>query len=155
MKLKLNVEKTDIISICTKQHWNKIVDYFPIKILRNDTSPSGTVRNLGVVFDSNFSFHQYTSQACTSCFYHIRDLRRIRRHLSLSSAKTVSVALINSRLDYYTSLLNNTANKDLSKLQRVQNCLSRVVFKAPRFSPSLPLFKQLHWPPVVYWIKCK
>ena len=45
--------------------------------------------------------------------------------------------------------------KDLSKWQRVQNCLAHVVLTAPRFSPSLPLLKQLHWLPVNYRIKFK
>ena len=78
---------------------------------------------------------------CKSCFYHIRDLRRSRRHIPLSTAKTISNALISSRLDYCNSLLNNIAKQDLFKLQRVQNCLAHVVLRAPRFSPSLPLFK--------------
>ena len=92
---------------------------------------------------------------CKSCFYHIRDLRRIRRHISISTAKTISTALISSRLDYCNSLLNNIAKRDLAKLQRVQNCLARVVLRAPRFSPSLPLLKQLHWLPVSYRINFK
>ena len=75
----------------------------------------------------------------------MRDLRRIRRHLPLSTAKTISNSLITSRLDYCNSLINNIAKQDLSKLQRVQNCLARVVLREPRFSPSLPLLKQLHW----------
>ena len=81
-------------------------------------------------------------------FYHIRDLRRIRRHISISTAKTISMAFISSRLDYCNSLINNIAKKDLAKLQRVKNFLARVVRRAPRFSPSLPLLKQLHWLPV-------
>ena len=76
-KLKRNVKKTDLIIIGTKQQRNKIVDYFPIKILGNDTSLSDTVWNLGVVFDSDFSFHQYILQVCKSCFYHIHDFHRI------------------------------------------------------------------------------
>ena len=40
-------------------------------------------------------------------------------------------------------------------LQRVQNCLARVVLRAPHFSPSLPPLKQLHWLPVNYRIKFK
>ena len=40
-------------------------------------------------------------------------------------------------------------------MQRVQNCLARVVLRAPRFSPSLPLLKQLHWLPVNYRIQFK
>ena len=34
-------------------------------------------------------------------------------------------------------------------------CLARVVLSAPRFSPSLPLLKQLHWLPVNYIIQFK
>ena len=108
-----------------------------------------------MIFDSDFSFHKHVSEICKSCFYHIRDLRRILRHIPLSTAKTISNALICSRLDYCNSLLNNIAKQDLSKLQRVQNCLARVVPRGPRFSPSLPLLKQLHWLPVNYRIQFK
>ena len=79
----------------------------------------------------------------------------IRRHIPLSTAKTISNALISSRLDYCNSLLNNIAKQDLSKWQHVQNCLARVVLRAPRFSSSLPLLKQLHWLPVNHRIKSK
>ena len=149
-KLKLNPDKTDLIIIGTKQQRNKVINHFPVKLLGSDTFPSDTVRNLGVVFDSDFNFRQHIAQVCKSCFYHIRDHRRIRRHISISTAKTISKtkALISSRLDYCNSLLNNIAKRDLAKLQRVQNCLARVVLRAPRFSPSLPPLKQLHWLPV-------
>ena len=33
------------------------------------------VRNLGVIFDSDFNFHKHISNICKSCFYYIRDLR--------------------------------------------------------------------------------
>ena len=88
-------------------------------------SHSDSVRNLGVIFDSDFSFQKPVSNICKSCSYHIRDLRRIRRHIPLSTAKTISNALINSRLDYCNSLLNNIAKQDLSKVQRVKNRLTK------------------------------
>ena len=71
------------------------------------------------------------------------------------SNKSESNSLISSRLDYCNSLINNIGKKDLSKLQRVQNWLTRVILRAPRFSPSLPLLKQLQWRPVNYRIKFK
>ena len=40
-----------------------------------------------------------------SCIYHIQDLRRIRRHLDLESAKLLASALVSSRLDCCNSLL--------------------------------------------------
>ena len=88
-----------------------------------------SVHNLGVIFDSDFSFHKHMfliyAKSCLN--YHISDLPRSRRHLPLSTAKTISNSLITSRLDYWNSLINNIAKQDLSKLHRVQNCLARVV----------------------------
>ena len=74
-------------------------------------------------------------------------------HLNkFSVAKTIATALVSSRLDYCNSLLYNTANKDIAKLQCVQNCLARVVTCSPRFSRSVPLLKSLRWLPVHYRI---
>ena len=148
-KLKLNSDKTEFIIIGTKQQRHKLSNHFAVKLLDNDITPSDSVRNLGVIFDSDFSFHKHVSNICKSCFYHVRDLRRIRRHIPLSTAKTISNALISSRLDYCNSLLNNIAKQDLSKLQRVR--LARVVLRAP----SLPLLKKLHWLQVNYIIQFK
>ena len=39
--------------------------------------------------------------------------------------------------------------KDIARLQRVQNCL------APRFSHSVPILKRLHWLPVKFRIHFK
>ena len=72
--------------------------------------------------------------------------------MSLSVAKTIATALVSSRLGYCNSLLNNIPIKDITKLQRVQNCLARVVTRSPRFSRSVPLLKSLHWLPVRYRI---
>ena len=138
-KLKLNSDKTKFIIIGTKQQRHKLCNHFPVKLLDNDISPSDGVRDLCVIFDSDFSFRKHVSNICKSCFYHIRELCRIRRHIPSSTAKSISNSLISSRLDYCNSLINNIAKQDLSKLQRVQNCLARVVLRAPRFSPSLPL----------------
>ncbi|KAK2186163.1 hypothetical protein NP493_212g05008 [Ridgeia piscesae] len=73
-----------------------------------------------------------------------RSFGRIRPFISLSIAKTIATALVSSRLDYCNSLLYNTANKDIAKLQRVQNCLASVVTRSPHFSRSVPLLKSLH-----------
>ena len=109
-----------------------------------------TTHNLGVTSDSNINFRKYISLTCLCCFYqyHIRDLHRIRRYISLSVGKTIATALITSRLDYCSSLLYNIPSKDILKLHCVQNCLARVVTWSPRFSHSVPLLKSLHWLPV-------
>ena len=90
-----------------------------------------------LLFDSSLNFRKHISQTCRACFYNIRDLRRIQKSLSLDLAKQIAMALVSSKLDYCNSLFHNMPEKDIAILQRVQNCLTRVVTKAPRFSRSV------------------
>ena len=114
-------------------------DTFPQSI-----TPAASVLNIGVTFDENFNFKQHISKTCCFCFYHVRDLRRTCRFITLSVAKTIATTLVSSRLDYCNSLLYNIANKDVAKLQCVPNCLPRVVTRSRRFSRSVPLLKSLY-----------
>ena len=67
-------------------------------------TPIALARNLGITFDKNKNFRQHISQLCHFCFYHIRDVGRIRRYLPLSVAKTIATSLFSSRLDHCNSL---------------------------------------------------
>ena len=76
-----------------------------------------------------------------------------------SSCCNVRMRLVNTRSrptvhSYFLFTIMKICHQSC-KLQRVQNCLARVILRAPRFSPSLPLLKQLHWLPVNYRIKFK
>ena len=150
-KLKLNPSKTEFLLIGTKLQREKILNNFPCLLLGQDTNPSTSAKNLGVLF-SSLNFRKHISQTCRAFFYHIRDLRR---SLSLHLAKQISVALVSSKLDYCNSLFHNMPEKDIARLQRAQNCLARVVTKAPRFSRSVPILKRLHWLPVKFRIHFK
>ena len=108
-----------------------------------------------MIFDKNFNFRSHISAICSSCIYNIRDLRRIRRHLDLDSAKLLANALVSSRLDYCNSLLSGIAETDLTKLQRVLNRLARVVTKSPPLTRSVPLLHSLHWLPIKYRVHFK
>ena len=118
-------------------------------------NPADSARNLGVFFYSGLNFRKHISQVFSSCFYHIRDLKRIRKSLLLALAKTIAVALVTSKLDYCNSLLHEIQAKDLQELQRVLNCLAMVVTKASRCSRSIPLLKSLHWLPITFKIQFK
>ena len=102
-KLKLNPSKTEF-PIGTKLEREKFLNNFPCLLLGQETNPSTSAKNLGVLFDSNLNFRKHISQTCRACFYDIRDLRRIRKSLSLDLAKQIAVALVSSKLDYCNSL---------------------------------------------------
>ena len=130
-KLKLNANKTVFFIIGTVTQRAKLDGFSPTHILNQSVTPAPYVSNFGVNFDESFNFKQHISKTC--------------HFLSLSVAKTIATALVSSRLDYCNSLLYNTANKDIARLQRVQNCLARVVSRSPRFSSSVPLLKSMHY----------
>ena len=152
---KLNPSKTEFLLIGTKLQREKFLNNFPCTLLGQDTNPSTSAKNLGVLFDGSLNFRKHISQTCRACFYHIRDLRRIRKSLSLYLAKQIAVALVSSKVDYCNSLFHNMPEKDIARLQCVQNCLARVVNKAPRFSRSALILKRFHWLPVKFRIHFK
>ena len=65
-KLKLNPEKIEFILIDSKNNRKQLLPHFLINILGNQVSPTQSVRNLGLVFDSNFSFSDHVSQIIKS-----------------------------------------------------------------------------------------
>ena len=85
-KLKLNPDKTEFLLIGNERQRSKYLSMFPIELLGVKTNPAKSVRNLGVIFDKNFTFRSHISVVCNSCFHHMRNLRRIRRHFDLDSA---------------------------------------------------------------------
>ena len=154
-KLKLNPDKTDFLLLGHERQRRKFANLFPVSILGVDRFPSNSAKNLGVIFDHGVTFRPHISRICSSCHYYIRDLRRIRKYLSLDQAKTLASSLIMPRLDYCNSLLHRLPVADIHKLQRVQNTLSRVVTRSIPSAHSAPLRRSLHWLPVVFRIQYK
>jgi len=149
-KLSLNADKTEFIIVGTKQQRAKAEgDTLKLNFDNCSISPSESVRNLGVIFDSDMSMSTHVSKICQLSFLHLRNFRRIRGILDLNSAKLVANALVSCRLDYCNSLLYGIDKGLLNKLQRVQNALARVVVTSVRRHDHVsPALKQLHWLPV-------
>ena len=72
-------------------------------------------------------------------------------------AKSVASSLVCSRLDYANSLLFGTTQKNINRLQRVQNTLARVAasYALPRGTSSSDILQDLHWLPIDQRIEFK
>ena len=105
-KLKLNPDKTEFLLIGNERQRRKYLSMFPIELLGLETYQTNSARILRVIFDKSFNFRSHISAICSSCIYHIWDLRRIHRHLDLDSAKLLVNALVSSHLDYCNSPLS-------------------------------------------------
>ena len=139
-KLKLHPDKTEFILIGTKSQRDKFEKYFPTKLLDQDVTPTDSARNLEVEFDKDFNFKKHNIKS-RSCYYHIHDLRHLYRCFTATGSKTIATLLVLSKLDYCNSILYNIPNRELNKLQGVQNFLARVVTCSPRFCSVTPLLK--------------
>jgi hypothetical protein len=128
---------------------------FPVDILGNLITPTDKVRNLGVIFDSEFSFSAHVTAVCKACYYYIRDIARIRKFLPKPAVITLSNALVSSSIDYCNSLLNSLTAADLNRLQSVQNSLAYIVVNKTIYCHITPLLGQLHWLPVKHRIDFK
>ena len=154
-KLKLNPDKTEFLLIGNERQRNKYLSMFPIELLGVKTNPAKSARNLGVIFDKNFTFRSHISAVSNSCFYHMRDLWRIRHHLDLEvqnclqllSCPAVSIIAI-----HFCMVLLTLTSQGFTC---VQNQPAHLVTKSPPFTRSLPLLRSLHWLPVRFKILFK
>ena len=60
---------------------------------------------VGVIFDNKLNMERQVSAICKSASFHIRNISRIRKFLSVSSAKALVRAFVTCRLDNCNSLL--------------------------------------------------
>ena len=78
-------------------------------------TPVQNVRDLGIYVDGDLSMRTHVQRTTSSCFAAFRQLRQIRRLVPTATFQTLTVALVDQRLDYgndtgrHSSLLNAQA----------------------------------------------
>ena len=92
---------------------------------------------------------------CRACYHHLKDLRRIRKFLSVETAALLEYSMISSRLDYCNSLIYGVSKYNAVKLQKIQNALCRIVFRLDRTCHVTPFLQKIHWLPITYCILFK
>jgi len=145
--LKLNDDKTEFF-VATSPHLKRKMPPVLLRVGDKCIVPSDTIRNLGVVFDSQMSMSQHIKSLCTSLTFQLRNITRIRRFLDLDTCHLVIRALVLSRLDYGNGLLLGSNKTDIRRLQRMQNWAAKLVCQAPKYDHATPHLRRLHWLPV-------
>ena len=103
---------------------------------------------------------QHVSAVVRSCFFHIRSLSKVRPYITYKSASSIAVCLILSKLDYCNSLLSGLPQKQIKRLQAVQNqcrCCKNCheMQKTTTTDHITPILRQLHWLPIQKRIRHK
>ena len=101
-------------------------------------APVHTVRDLGVMLDSNMTMFQHVLRVCQNCYFQIRLIRRLGKALSVESKLLLVHALVHSRLDYCNSVLVRLPWSLVQQLQSVLNSAARLIFGLKRFDRITP-----------------
>ena len=81
-----------------------------------------------------------------TCYFHIRQLRSIRRSLTIESSHTLVRALVLTRIDYCNGLLGGAPKCLLSPLSGVLRASARLILLLPRTSSVADRIRtELHW----------
>ena len=144
MNSKFNDDKTESLLTASNR------TYFPnppptsIHIGNTDIPFSSQEKNLGVTLSSNLSMEKHVTNVCRFAYVEIRRISNIRHYVTTDATKLLVCVFVLSKLDYCDSLLSSCPNQFLSKLQKVQNSVANLVFKARKQEHIKPLLQKLH-----------
>ena len=144
--LKVNPDKTEIMLFYPQSCKNepKICGVFVedncIRFQNN------SVKLLGINLDTHMNFENHINQLVSECYYHLKNIGKIRRYLTVQDAEKLIHALISSKFDYCNALFNGIKMSSLKKLQKVQNYAARLVHQLPSHQAiDSEVLKDLHW----------
>jgi hypothetical protein len=144
--LVLNDGKTELMYFSSKFI---TTDWKPaLKIGNAVIQPSQQARNLGVIMDPSLSMSVHVSNVCKSAMFGIRKIGQIRQYLTQESTAKLIHAFVTSKLDSCNSLLFGLPERELAKIQRVQNTAARLVLRVSRREHITPALESLHWLPI-------
>ena len=85
-------------------------------------------RNLGIhIMDQHLQLREHIKKVCSSSISALKRIIQIRHFMSTKTTEKLIHALVTSRIDSCNALLFGIPEKDLSKLQTVQNCAARLI----------------------------
>ena len=153
-KMSLNASKTEVLYLSSK-FVSKSSPSVSIIVGDKNVESKAEVRNLGVMMDEHLTMSTHISNLCRSAMTAIRKIGQIRQYLDRQTTLTLVHAFVTSRLDSCNALLANLTEKDIGKLQRLQNIAARIVQRARHHEHITPILSALHWLPIDKRIKFK
>ena len=145
-RLKLNPSKTELIWFYSGRRPLSFVED-DIVLFGSRIAPVHTVRDLGVMLDSNMTMSQHVLSVCQNFYFQLRLIRCLGKALSVESKLLLVHALVHSWLDYCNSVLARLPWSLVQQLQSMLNSAARLIFGLKRSDHITPALMDLHWLP--------
>ena len=157
--LKLNDHKTKLKLVTSKR--TKYLHSLPTSITIGNAQISfkQSVKNFCFTLDCHLTMNAHVSNVARTCYFELCRLASIRRFPTSTSYKyilqvhtntsaTLVSAFVLHRIDNFNTLLFGSTHDVTSNLQRIQNYVTRVIFRLPKSSNITIHLKSLHWLPI-------
>ncbi len=149
--LQLNADKTKVLIIASDSIASKIAQC----IGSLSSAIQSSLRNLCVIFDQAMYFDQHIKSLTRTCFFHLRNIAKLRSVVSQPELEIIIHAFISSWLDYRNSLFTCLSKSSLDCLQMVQNAAARLSTRSSEMTHITPILSSLHWLPIKFRIHFK
>ena len=142
--LLLNPDKTKLMVFGSQQMICKLPS-FKLSLLNKEFLPRDSVKDLGVIFDPTLSFDCHITALAASCFARLAQIKRAKHPFNSNLLGIINNALVFSKLFYCCTVWSNTSDKNLRKLQHVQNFAARIVRGKRKFDHITSVLRDLSW----------
>ena len=146
-RLRLNEDKTQFIWLGTPHQLSE-VQCQKISLRGVDIQISTEVTCLGVLLDSRLTFAPNVRLLSGKCFYHLRQLKTVRRSLTEDAAKSLVHAFDTSHIEYCNSVIHGARAAHIQPLQYMLNAAARLILNKRKYDHiTSDIRDRLHWLP--------
>ena len=106
------------------------------------------MRNLGVLFDKHLTWDAHVSSLVQKCYGILIALSHVRHYIPANLLPTIVNALVISHIRYCLAVFGNGSQKNMHRLQKIQNFALRVISGRRKFDHISDVRDELGWLPV-------
>ena len=128
------------LTLCLQalNNWVRLSSHLPTLDGISLTSNT-SIKNLGVIINQDLLLDSHIKQISKTLLFHLRNIAKIRKVLSLQDAEKRIHACITSRLDYCNSLLSGCSNNSIQSLQLIQNAAACTLTRTKKYEHISPV----------------
>ena len=101
-----------------------------------------------LILDSNLTYNEHIITTVSACMKRLGQINRVKHAFDQRTLTIIINSLVFSKLFYCSNVWSNTTERNLDKLQAVQNFACRIISGARKFDHITPILKRLQWFPV-------
>ena len=144
-KLSLNMAKTELMIIGSRQRLNAQCEEIDISIDDRTIKRVDHTKSLGLTIDAQLSWSKHVDEISKKVSSAIGALKRVRPFIPTDVAAQIYNALILPHFDYCSPVWDGLSGCLSDKLQKLQNRAARVITQSPFDTSSNLLLTMLKW----------